>query len=114
VVPLGELYAACIARARCVRRTTCRAYRAAVRRARGAYARTPQPPRLLDRAPPAIRCLDAHRAAVIRARGVGKVDDLFARPRDRRRATRASNAEGLTAITAWLPPDRGGCASPTW
>jgi phosphopentomutase len=72
----------------------------------GAFTRTANR-RDFSIAPPGETLLDALAAAGIPRAGVGKVDDLFAGRGITARHT-ASNAEGLTAITAWLAGPDGG------
>jgi phosphopentomutase len=108
VVPLAELYAACesaremLVAPHDVSRVIARPF---VGHA-GAYARTANR-RDFSIAPPGETLLDALAAAGIPRAGVGKVDDLFAGRGISARHT-ASNAEGLTAITAWLAGGDGG------
>ena len=108
VVPLEELYAACLA-ARAmlvaphdVSRVIARPFAGAP----GGWQRTKHR-RDYSIAPPGETLLDALAAAGVPRHGVGKVDDLFAG-----RALAAehtpSNAEGIAAIGRWLAGGDGG------
>jgi phosphopentomutase len=102
VVPLAELYDACVA-ARAmlvapndVSRVIARPFVGSP----GAYTRT-QHRRDYSIQPPARTLLDELESAHVPRDGVGKVDDLFAGRAIRSRHT-ASNAEGISAIAEWL------------
>jgi phosphopentomutase len=102
VVPLAELHAACetaremLVAPHDVSRVIARPFVGH----EGAFTRTANR-RDFSIAPPGETLLDALAAAGVPRAGVGKVDDLFAGRAIGARHT-ASNAEGLTAISAWL------------
>jgi phosphopentomutase len=108
VVPLPELYAACLAARELlvapndVSRVIARPF---VERD-GVYERSPNR-RDYAIAPPAETLLDGLAAAGIDRTGVGKVDDLFA---GRSIASRhvQGNDDGTTAVEEWLSGTRGG------
>jgi phosphopentomutase len=102
VVPLDELYRACVVAREMlvapndVSRVIARPFVGAP----GAYTRTKNR-RDFSIAPPSETLLDALAAAGVPRSGVGKVDDLFAGRAIESRHT-ASNAEGIAAILKWL------------
>ncbi len=108
VVPLEELYAACITARRQlvaphdVSRVIARPFAGSV----GAYERTKNR-RDYSIEPPGETLLDALAAAGVPRAGVGKVDDLFAGRHLRAHHT-ASNADGIRGILEWLRGTQGG------
>jgi phosphopentomutase len=108
IVPLAELYAACeTARAMLVApHDVSRVIARPFVGHEGAFSRTANR-RDFSIAPPGETLLDALARAGVPRSGVGKVDDLFAGRAISARHT-ASNAEGLTAITAWLASAESG------
>jgi phosphopentomutase len=108
VVPLEELYAACLVAREIlvaphdVSRVIARPFTGEP----GAYRRTPNR-RDFSVEPPTETVLDALSAAKIDRRGVGKVDDLFAGRAIAAEHT-SSNAEGIAAIAGALDEMSGG------
>lgn len=108
VIPLDELYRGCeIAREMLVAphdvsRVIARPFVGVP----GGYRRTPNR-RDFAIAPPAETLLDALAAAGIARRGVGKVDDLFAR-RGIEAVHTSGNAEGIAQIQQWIAGDQLG------
>jgi phosphopentomutase len=102
VIPLDELYAACVAARELlvapndVSRVIARPFTGQP----GHYTRTKNR-RDFSIAPPSETLLDALEAAGIPRAGVGKVDDLFANRGIKSKHT-ATNADGLDAIREWL------------
>jgi phosphopentomutase len=108
VIPLKELYAACVAARRIlvapndVSRVIARPF---LGRA-GSYRRSKNR-RDYSLAPPGETLLDALAGAGVSRAGVGKVDDLFGgRSLSSRHVT--DNAEGIRAIMEWLAGAQGG------
>jgi phosphopentomutase len=108
VIPLDELYAACVAAREMlvapndVSRVIARPFTGEP----GHYSRTKNR-RDFSIAPPSETLLDALEAAGIPRAGVGKVDDLFANRGIASKHT-ASNADGLDAIREWLERSTNG------
>jgi phosphopentomutase len=108
IVPLTELYAACVTARRSlvaphdVSRVIARPFVGAP----GSFTRTANR-RDFSIEPPSETLLDALAAAGIPRTGVGKVDDLFAGRSITSRHT-ASNSEGIDAIHAWLAGHNSG------
>ena len=108
LVPLAELYAACLVARRQlvaphdVSRVIARPFTGAA----GAYERTTNR-RDYSIEPPGETLIDALAAAGVPRAGVGKVDDLFAGRHLRARHT-SSNAEGIEGILEWLRGSQGG------
>ncbi|MDB4883882.1 MAG: phosphopentomutase [Gemmatimonadetes bacterium] len=108
VVPLEELYAACVTARRQlvaphdVSRVIARPFGGRA----GEYRRTANR-RDYSLAPPDETLLDDLAAAGVPRAGVGKVDDLFAGRSIRARHTK-DNGEGIEAILEWLGGSQGG------